>query len=86
VPGAAIRVDVWIGRLGECAVNLAPLLSPRGAVHRRASEWMTEHHTAIERQEAGRLDRLGHRLGDPESLRRTPHEGEIADRLGRGQE
>ena len=86
VPGASIWVDVLIGRLGECTVNLAPLVGPRGPVHRRASEWMTEHHTAIEREETVRLDRLARPLGDSEPLRRTPHEGQIADRLGRGQE
>src|SRR5206468_10540941 len=39
VPGAAIRVDVWIGRFREGAVDLTPLLRPGCPVHRRANQW-----------------------------------------------
>ena len=44
VPGAAIGIDLGIGRLRERAVDLAPLLQPGGAVDGRANEGVTEHH------------------------------------------
>src|SRR5256714_820571 len=45
VPGAAIGVDLRIGRVRQRAVDLPPLVGPGGPVHRGASERMTEHHT-----------------------------------------
>ena len=72
-----------IGRLGEGAMDLAPLARPGGPVDGRADERMTEHHAGSERQEAFRLGGVRGRLGDPEPLGRPPDERRIADGVAR---
>jgi hypothetical protein len=86
MPGTAIRIDVWIGCLGECAVDFASLVKPSGTVHRRANQWMTEHHSRTGNQPAFRFDGVFSRLGDSESPGRCPQQRGIANRVGRGQE
>ena len=48
VPGAAIRIDVGIGGLGERAVHAPALLRRASAVDRRTHERMTEAHLRAE--------------------------------------
>jgi hypothetical protein len=86
VPGAAIRVDLRIGRFRKCAVDVAALIDPGRAVHGRAHQWMTEHHTRTERDQTVRFDGAGGRLCDSEPLSRPPHKAQIAGRIGRGHE
>ena len=86
VPGAAIRVDVWIGCLGERAVDLAPLLAPGCPVHRRADQRMPEDDRGTERQQALRFDGARRPFGDAEALSGTPDQCRIADRVGRRHE
>jgi len=86
VPGAAIRVDGWIGRFGDRAVGLAPRIGPGCPVDRRADQRMPEHHSGTERDQAIRFDGLRGRLGDAEPLRGPPHQRQVADRVGRGHE
>ena len=49
VPGAAIRVELWIGCVRQGAVNLASLVWLGRAVYRRAHKRMTEGHRTVER-------------------------------------
>ena len=87
VPGAAIRVDLRIGRFRQRAVDLAALLRPGRSVDGRANQRMTEHHSR--RRASSRPSdstAVRGRLGDPEPLGRPPHERRIADRVGRRDE
>jgi hypothetical protein len=52
VPSAPIRVDLRIGCVRQGAVNLAPLARLGRPLHRRAHEWMPEHHRTVQRQQA----------------------------------
>ena len=81
VPGAAIRVDLGIGRVRQRAVSLAPLVGLRRPVHRRAHERMPEHHCTVQRQQAFRLRGVRGRLRDPKLLRRAPQKRRVADRF-----
>jgi hypothetical protein len=48
VPGAAIRIDVGIGGVGERAVHAPAVLRRASAVDRRTHERMTEAHLRAE--------------------------------------
>ena len=83
MPGAAIRIHLGIGRLGQRAVHLLALGHGRRPVHRRAHQRMAEAHAGAERDQLRHLGRR-RRLGrDPEPLGRAPEQGHVADRLGR---
>jgi hypothetical protein len=82
VPRAAIRIDLCIRGVGECAVDALALLRCGRAINRRPHERMPEadlrpelHARRRRRPCRGRLDA---QLG-----RRVPHEQRITNRLGR---
>src|SRR5712691_310567 len=81
VPGAAIGVDVWVGRFGERAVDLAPLLKSGGAIDRRPNQRMTEHHSRTGGQQVFRFDYLLSRLGDSEPPGSLSQQRRIAQRV-----
>ena len=82
VPGAAVRVGLWIGRFRERAVNPAPLVWLGGTVNRGADKRMSEGHGALQRQQTFRFDGLRGFFRDPELLGCAPEKGRIAERLG----
>ena len=86
MPGAAIRVGLGIGRLGERAMDLGPLIGGGGPVDRGANERMPEGHVRPERDQAARLCGMGRRFRDPETLGRPPHERRVPGRVARGDE
>ena len=86
VPGAAIRVELRIGRVRQRAVSFTSLVRLGRAVDRRPYQRMTERHCTVERQQAVRLNRLGGRLRDPELPGRAPQKRGVAERLCRRQE
>ena len=74
VPGAAIRVGLGIGRLGERAMDLAPLLGGGCPVDRRANERMAEDDAGREREQAAPTRRVapptrGSRAAPPPATR-----------------
>ena len=83
VPGAAIGIDLRIGRLRQRPVRAPALLRGCRPVDRRAHERMTKPHPRAELEQT-RLGRRRRRLGaDPEPLGRAPQQHRLADRLGR---
>ena len=86
MPGAAIRVDLGIGRFRERSVDLAPLVRSCCPVHSRAHEWMTEHDSGVEGDQAVRLGGVRGRLRDSEALGGAPLERGVAGRIGRRHE
>ena len=86
MPGAAIRVDIDIGGLGQRPVNALSLLRRCRALHRRPHERMTETHLRTEIHQSrggGRRRRVG---PDAELRGRAPHQHRIPHRLSRGDE
>ena len=86
MPGAAIGIDLGVGRLGERAVDALALLRRGRAVDRGAHERMPEAHLRAELDQARRRRRRRRVGRDPERGRRPPHQQRIADRLGRRDE
>ena len=86
MPGAAIGVDVGIGRLGQRPVNALSLLWRGRALHRRTHERMTETHlrTEIDQSRGGRWRRRVR--PDAELRRRPPHQHRIPHRLFGGEQ
>ena len=86
MPRTPIGIRCRIGRLGQGAMDLAPVVRRRRAVDRGSHERMPEPHARAEREQPGSLGR-GDRVGtDPEALGRAPEEGDVADRLRRPNE
>ena len=86
VPGAAIRIDIGIGGLGERAVDALALLRRCRGLDRRTDERMTEAHLRAEVDQSGVGRRRGRVRPDPERRGRPPHQHRIAHRLGRRDE
>jgi hypothetical protein len=86
VPGAAIRIDIGIGGLRECTVDVLALLRCRPAVHRRAHERVSEPHLRAEIDQSSVGRRHGRVRPRAELGRRPPHQHRIPHRLGRSGE
>ena len=67
-------------------MRLPAVIRVGGPVDGRAREWMTKRDCAVERDQPGRLGRLGCARGDPKTLGGAPKERGVADRLGRREE
>ena len=52
VPGAAVGIDVWVGRVGQRAVDAPPLLAGGCAVDRRPDQRMPEAHAGADLDQA----------------------------------
>ena len=57
VPGTAVRVDLWIGRRGQCSVRVAALSRGRSPVDRRPQKWVAEAHACADLDQFLRLGR-----------------------------
>ena len=83
MPGAAVGVDLRIGRLRQRQVHRPALLRRRRPVDRRAHQRMAERHPLADRQQPLGLGGGRRRGVDAEPLGRAPHQQRVADRLGR---
>ena len=86
MPGAAIRIDIDIGGLGQRPVNALSLLQRRRALHRRPHERMTETHLRTEIHQSRGGGRRSRVRPDAELRGRAPHQHRIPHRLSRGDE
>ena len=86
VPGAAIRIDVGIGGIGERAVHVPTVLRRASAVDRRTHERMTEAHLRAEFNQSHGGRRRGRVRPDAEPGGRPPHQHRIPCRLSRRDE
>ena len=86
VPGAAIRIDIGIGGLGQRAVNALALLRHRHAVDRRAHERVTEPHLRPEIDQSSGGRRRSRVRPDAELGGCPPHQHRIPHRLYRSDE
>jgi hypothetical protein len=84
MPGPAVRIDDRIGRVGQRPMRFPALGHRRRPVHGRAHQRMPEPDPRPQHDQARGLGRGGGIPGDPQLLGRTPQEGHVADRLGRG--
>ncbi len=81
MPGAAIGIDLRVGRVGQRAMHRLPVLRRGRAIHRRADQRVTKRHARADREQpVGLRCRLD---PDPEPLGRPPHQHRVADRLRR---
>ena len=86
MPGASVRIDLGICRIGERAVRQPTRLSRGSLVDRRAHQRMSEPHSDAELDQPSRSRRSRGSGINPEQLGRTPHRHRVTDRLGRGDE
>ena len=86
MPGAAVGIELRIGRLGERAMHVAAVTRGRRAVDRRADERMREPHARAELDQPGGLRRARGLGADPEALGGAPQQARVAQRLGRGRQ
>ena len=82
VPGAAIRIDIGIGGLGQRAVDALALLRRCRSLDRRADKRMTEAHLSPEIDQSRAGERRGRVRPDAQLRGRPPHQHRIPDRLG----
>jgi hypothetical protein len=85
VPGAPIRIRLWVGDLCKCCVDATPICSRGSPVYRRAHQGMAEPYM---RPELDQVRRLGRRDGvfypDSEALCRPQDQYRITHWFGRG--
>ena len=86
VPGAAIRIGVGIGGLGERVVHAPALFWRASAVDRRTHERMTEPHLRAESNQSDAGRRCGGVRPDAEPGGRPQHQHRIPGRLSRRDE
>ena len=84
MPGAAVRVGLGVGHLGQGAVDGAALLRRRRAVYGRAHQRVQKGHPLADREQP--LGLVRRRRLDAEPIRRAPHEDGIVGRLRRHQQ
>ena len=82
MPGSAVGIGVWIGRLGERAMHLLALGRARETIGGRAHERMVEAHPRAELDQPGRLGRRCCARSDAQPLRCAKQQRDVADRLG----
>jgi hypothetical protein len=83
VPGAAIGIDLPVGRIGQRAVGLLPLVQRRRCIDRRTHQGMAKSHPTSQLKQSGPFGgRCG--VGTQSQLRgRSPEQLGVAHRLGR---
>ena len=86
VPGAAIRIDIGIGGLGERAVDALALLRRCRSLDGRTDKRMPEAHLSPEIDQSRAGERRGRVRPDAELRGRPPHQHRIPHRLGRRDE
>jgi hypothetical protein len=86
MPRSAVRIEMWIGHIGQRAMHLLQVAHAGRAVGRRAHQRMTETHPRTELDEPRGLGRPCRVGPDPKPLDRSPQQGHVADGLGRRRE
>jgi hypothetical protein len=81
VPGAAIRIDVGVGGLGQRAVHAPALLGPASPIDRRAHEGVAEAHLRAEGNQSQGSRRRGCVQPDTEPGGGPPHQHRVPERL-----
>ena len=76
MPGPAVRIDLAISCLCQCAVHAPPLIGRRRPVHGGANERMTERHRLLDREQP--IRRISRPSLDPEAPGCTPDHQRIA--------
>src|SRR5829696_8934921 len=83
MPGAAIRIDVPVGRLRQRAMDLPAFVYRRRSVDGGTRQRMTESHALADGQQPLRFRLFRERRRDTEPVGGTPEQQRISDWLRR---
>jgi hypothetical protein len=84
VPGAAIGIDVGVGRLGQRSVRAAAIRRRRRPIDRRAHQRMSKAHARTELDQSSNFGRRRRVEIEPKCLGCAPQQRWVTDRLRRG--